>query len=72
MPLQRYGVLKGSVGDARREDGSDSPHYQVHVRTDSTSYRIAVNVKSQRATTDDSRVGPRRQLLLPVPNRSGP
>ena len=46
MPLQRYGVLKGSVVDARREDDSDTPHYQVHVRADDTSYRIAVNVKS--------------------------
>ena len=47
MPLERYGVLRGSVVDARREDDSDTPHYQVHVRSDGTSYRIAVNVKSQ-------------------------
>jgi uncharacterized protein YukJ len=46
MPLEHYGVLKGTVVDARREDDSDSPHYQVHVRADDTSYRIAVNVKS--------------------------
>ena len=46
MPLEHYGVLKGSVVDARREDAADTPHYQVHVRADGTNYRIAVNVKS--------------------------
>ena len=43
MPLKRYGVLKGSVVDARREDDLDTPHYQVHVRANGTSYRVAVN-----------------------------
>jgi len=52
MPLKRYGVLKGSVVDERREDDPDSPHYQVHVRADSTSYRIAVNVKSQMSPSE--------------------
>jgi len=52
MPLKRYGVLKGSVVDARREDDSDSPDYQVHVRANSTSYRIAVNVKSQMSPSE--------------------
>ena len=47
MPLESYGVLKGSVVDARREDDPNTPHYQVHVRADGTSYRVAVNVKSQ-------------------------
>jgi uncharacterized protein YukJ len=47
MPLESYGVLKGSVVDARREDDPNTPHYQVHVRADDTSYRVAVNVKSQ-------------------------
>jgi uncharacterized protein YukJ len=46
MPLESYGVLKGSVVDARREDDPNTPHYQVHVRADGTSYRIAVNVRS--------------------------
>jgi len=52
MPLKRYGVLKGSVIDARREDDPDTPHYQVHVRADSTSYRVAVNVKSQMSPSE--------------------
>jgi uncharacterized protein YukJ len=52
MPLERYGVLKGSVVDARREEDSDTPHYQVHVRADNTSYRVAVNVKSQMSPSE--------------------
>ena len=52
MPLKRYGVLKGSVVDTRREDDPDTPHYQVHVRADGTSYRVAVNVKSQLSPSE--------------------
>jgi uncharacterized protein YukJ len=52
VPLKRYGVLKGIVVDARREDVSDSPHYQVHVLAEGTSYRIAVNVKSQMSPSE--------------------
>ena len=52
MPLKRYGVLKGSVMDARREDDPETPHYQVHVLADGTSYRIAVNIKSQMSPSE--------------------
>ena len=52
MPLERYGVLKGSVVDARREDDPDSPHYQLHIRAEDTSYRVAVNVKSQLSPSE--------------------
>ena len=52
MPLERYGVLKGSVVDARREDDPDTPHYQVHVRADGASYRLAVNVKSMLSPSE--------------------
>ena len=52
MPLEHYGVLKGSVVDARREEDADTPHYQVHVNADGTSYRIAVNVKSQMSPSE--------------------
>jgi uncharacterized protein YukJ len=52
VPLQRYGVLKGSVLDARREDDPDTPHYQVHIRADGVSYRVAVNVKSQMSPSE--------------------
>ena len=52
MPLKRYGVLKGSVIDARREDDPETPHYQVHVLADGTSYRVAVNIKSQMSPSE--------------------
>lgn len=46
MSVPKYGVLKGTAVDARREDDLDSPHYQVHVKADA-DYRIAINVRSQ-------------------------
>jgi uncharacterized protein YukJ len=52
VPLKRYGVLKGSVVDARREEDSDTPHFQVHVSADGTSYRAAVNVKSMMSPSE--------------------
>ena len=52
MPLKHYGVLKGSVIDARREDDPDTPHYQVHVHAESTSYRVSVNVKSMLSPSE--------------------
>ena len=52
MPLERYGVLKGEVVDARREDDPDTPHYQVQVRADNASFRIAVNVKSKMSPSE--------------------
>jgi len=48
MPLARYGVLAGRVVDRRSEGGTDTPHYQVHVRGGGVDYRIAVNVLSQQ------------------------
>ena len=52
MPLRHYGVLKGSVVDARREDDPDTPHYQVHVCAEGASYRVAVNVKSKMSPSE--------------------
>ncbi|MEV7009369.1 DUF2278 family protein [Streptosporangium sp. NPDC051022] len=53
MPLKSYGVLAGRAVDRRREGGTDSPHYQIHlVDTAGTSYRVAVNVMSQQAPSD--------------------
>ena len=37
MALKHYGVLRGRVLAAKREDGKDSPHYQVHVDAAGTS-----------------------------------
>ncbi|HKR52361.1 MAG TPA: DUF2278 family protein [Pseudonocardiaceae bacterium] len=54
MPLQSYGVLAGrAVGKRREGSQDDTPHYQVHVEDGSgTSYRIAVNVKSQQSPSE--------------------
>ena len=48
MPLARYGVLAGRVVDRRAEGGTDTPHYQVHVRADDVEFRVAVNVLSKQ------------------------
>jgi uncharacterized protein YukJ len=53
MPLDDYGVLVGRAVGRRRENGGDTPHYQVHMVGDSgTSYRIAVNVRSQESPSE--------------------
>jgi uncharacterized protein YukJ len=52
MPLNHYGVLVGRAADCRREGGTDSPHYQVHIDAGGTSYRIAVNVLSQESPSE--------------------
>ena len=52
MALKGYGVLRGKVLDGKREDDPHSPHYQVHILSGGTHYRIAVNVKSQTAPSE--------------------
>jgi len=52
MPLQHYGVLKGRAVAARREEGTNTPHYQVHIAADTTDYRIAVNVRSKSTPSE--------------------
>ena len=52
MPLHQYGVLKGRAIAARREDDTDTPHYQVQIAADMADFRIAVNVRSQAAPSD--------------------
>jgi uncharacterized protein YukJ len=52
MPLKSYGVLVGRAVDRRREGGGNSPHYQVRIDGGGTSYRIAVNVKSQESPSE--------------------
>jgi uncharacterized protein YukJ len=46
VSLKHYGVLRGRVIAAQREDGADTPHYQVRVAAAGTDYRLAVNVMS--------------------------
>jgi uncharacterized protein YukJ len=48
MPLARYGVLAGRVIDRRAEGGTDTPHYQIHVRGGGDEFRVAVNVLSKQ------------------------
>ncbi len=45
MPLQSYGVLRGSAIDRRPASGQNA-HFQVHVVDDTAHYRLAVNVDS--------------------------
>jgi uncharacterized protein YukJ len=52
MALKHYGVLKGRAIDARREDGQDTPHYQIQMVAGETDYRIAVNVQSQESPSE--------------------
>jgi uncharacterized protein YukJ len=46
MPLQSYGILKGKAVDKIMASSSNE-HFQILVNADGTSYRIAINVKSQ-------------------------
>jgi uncharacterized protein YukJ len=52
MSLKHYGVLRGRVIGAAREDDADTPHYQVHVTAAGVAYRLAVNVKSQLSPSE--------------------
>jgi uncharacterized protein YukJ len=52
MPLANYGVLAGSVVGQRAEGGTDTPHYQIHVRGGETDFRVAVNVLSQQRPSE--------------------
>src|SRR6266536_2419088 len=52
MPIAKYGVLKARAVDARREQSSDSPHYQLRVVAGASTYRIAINVKSAQKPSD--------------------
>ena len=52
MPLKGYGVLKGKAVAAKREEGGDTPHYQVHIVSNNQHFRIAVNVKSKASPSE--------------------
>jgi uncharacterized protein YukJ len=53
MPLDRYGVLAARALATRREDATDTPHYQLHL-ADATGehWRVAVNVESQEPPSE--------------------
>src|SRR5262245_20958672 len=46
MPVDDYGVLKGSVVDFGREDSGGSPHFQIVILAGGNRFRVPVNVKS--------------------------
>ncbi len=52
MPLKNYGVLVGRAVDRRAEGGTDTPHFQIHVRASGVDYRIAVNVLSKQSPSE--------------------
>jgi uncharacterized protein YukJ len=52
VPLSGYGVLVARAVERRREIGTSSPHYQVHVQAGGVDYRIAVNVLSAQSPPD--------------------
>ena len=53
MPLKSYGVLAGRALERRREGATDTPHYQLRLRTgDGSDFRVAVNVESQESPSE--------------------
>ena len=53
MPLKSYGVLAGRALERQREGATDTPHYQLRLRTgDGSDFRIAVNVQSQESPSE--------------------
>ncbi len=51
MPLQRYGVWKGTALERRPGFGS-SPHFQIRCRDQEVHYRVSVNVRSRSRPFD--------------------
>jgi len=51
MPLKNYSLLKGSLSDVTLDD-DDSPHIELRIEANGTSYRIAINVRSKIAPHD--------------------
>lgn len=51
MPLKNYGVLKGRPV-ARRLAVTSNAHYHVHLVSEDTDYRIAINVQSQEQPSE--------------------
>lgn len=47
-----YGVLKCRAIAGKKELDKDTPHYQVHVKDDQFSYRLALNVRSVKQPFD--------------------
>jgi uncharacterized protein YukJ len=53
MPLDRYGALVARALGTAREDGTENPHYEVHLVDDAGEHwRVAVNVESRQAPSE--------------------
>ena len=53
MPLDGYGVLAARAVQTQREDGTDTPHYQLQLAdAGGEQWRIAVNVESAQAPSE--------------------
>ena len=53
MPLDGYGVLAAHALGTAREDGTENPHYEVHLVDDGGEHwRAAVNVESKQAPSE--------------------
>jgi len=76
MPLKKYGVLKGKAMNSRMGAGR-SPHYQVHLVSGESEFRVAINVKSQLHPSellylvDENFHHPLTPTESPVPERRG-
>ncbi|MBD8892013.1 YukJ family protein [Roseibium litorale] len=51
MPIRNYCLLKGKASDLTLDD-DDIPHIEIRVEAGWTSYRIAVNIRSQQPPHD--------------------
>src|SRR5689334_5954070 len=49
MGVPNYGVLRGTLLEAGREDDLNSPHFQVVVGANGERWRVPVNVRSTDA-----------------------
>jgi len=53
MALEGYGVLAARALTTRREDGTDTPHLQLHLVAEGDAHwRVAVNVESRQAPSE--------------------
>ncbi|MDH5528188.1 MAG: DUF2278 family protein [Nitrospirota bacterium] len=51
MPLENYGVLKGTIYGQKRAKGHHG-HYQIHVITGREHFRVALNVRSRQPPSE--------------------
>jgi uncharacterized protein YukJ len=52
VPIRPYGVLTAKVVDRRRENTTDTPHFQLDLDDGATRYRAAINVMSAQAPSE--------------------